>query len=97
MYVTYISQSLIIKPLKMKMAGGNDASRSYSPGTMLAGCLSPQGNKDTQVITIHHERPGSEGKEIQVEKSITITSGPGNPQFSILCSLMLLQMQLRRS
>lgn len=39
MHVTYISQSLIIKPLKMKMVGGNDVSRSYSPGIELAGCL----------------------------------------------------------
>lgn len=39
MYVPHISQSLIIKPLKMKMARGNGASRSYSPGIELAGCL----------------------------------------------------------
>lgn len=37
--VHIISQSLIIKPLKMEMARGNDASRSYSPGVVLAGYL----------------------------------------------------------
>lgn len=36
MYVPHISQSLIIKPLKTRMARGSDASGSYSPGTVLA-------------------------------------------------------------
>lgn len=66
MHVTYISQSLIIKPLKMKMVGGNDVSRSYSLGIELAGCLWQHANKDTQVITIYHETLGSEEKKIQV-------------------------------
>lgn len=81
MHVTYISQSLIIKPLKMKMVGGNDVSRSYSPGIELARCLWQQGNKDTQVITIYHETPGSKEKKIQGVKGIISTLGLGNSQF----------------
>lgn len=52
----------------MKRVGGKDSSRSYSLGVVLAGWLWRQGNKDTQVITIHHERLGSEEKNIQGKK-----------------------------
>lgn len=69
MYVTYISQSLITKPLKMKRVGGNDANRSYSPSIVLASCLWPQGNKDTQVITMYHKKAGLWGKENPREES----------------------------
>lgn len=67
MYTTYISPSLIIKPLKVKMVGGNDSSRSYSLSIALADCLWRQGNKDTQVTTIHQERVGSEEKKTRGE------------------------------
>lgn len=65
----------------MKMVGGNDASRSYSAGVVLASCLCWQGNKDTQVITMYHERLGSKEKKIPGEKGIIITLVAGSPQF----------------
>lgn len=52
MYVTYISQSLITKPLKMKTVGGNGASGLYCVGWLSLMAR----NKDIKVITAYDER-----------------------------------------